>query len=164
MNRWMLIPLALALAACGEEGFYALINAGSAPNQCSNANTRVALSGVELSDGSSLQGMPPTFAALADGASVRVVRGFQGADMFVLSIRVTGLAALSCIPHRTDVLDASGNRISFNAQPLLFDPVAGVATSPGLFFPGTYSPGSTVTIRTTVGSVTLTRSVQAVSS
>lgn len=164
MNRSMLMVFALALSACGEEGFYALINAGTAPNQCSNANSRAALSGVELSDGSSLQGMQPTFAALADGASVRIVRGFQGADMFVLSIRVSGLATLTCIPHRTDVLDASGNRISFNAQPLLFDPVAGVATSPGLFFPGMYYPGSTVTIRTTVGSVTVTRNVRAVTS
>ncbi len=164
MNRSMLMVFALALSACGEEGFYALINAGTAPNQCSNANSRAALSGVELSDSAMVMGTTPPFTALTDGASVRIVRGFQGADMFVLSIRVSGLATATCIPQRTDVLDASGNRISFNAQPILFDPVAGVATNGGMYFPGMYYPGSTVTIRTTVGSVTVTRNVRAVTS
>lgn len=164
MHRLLLLSLGLALSACGDESFFAQISAGTAPNQCSNATqTRATITGIELSEGDSMGAARP-FTALNDGDSVQIVRGFQGADMIVLSIRVTGLAMPACIAQRTDVLDASGNRITVNAQSIQFDPDAGVATNERMFFPGNYVPNTMITVRSTVGGVTVTRNLTVVRS
>ncbi len=154
---------AVAVAGCGDLNFFESFSPGTAPNQCSNAMTRATIAGIELSDADAYGTTPRPFTAINDGDTVRIVRGFQGADMVVLSIRVSGLAMDACLPQRTDILDASGARVSFNAQPILFTPSAGVATNERMFFPGNYTGGA-LTIRTTIAGVTVTRAVTAVRS
>lgn len=162
MNRFLLTALtALALAGCGDASFFDTINGGSSPNSCSNGATRSTISRIELSESDAFSAMPRPFTALEDGASVTIVRGFQGADMIVLAIRVHGLDAPACLAQRTDVTDSTGARVTTHGQPLLFTPTAGVATNERMFFPGNFQPGS-YTITTTVAGVTITRTVQAV--
>jgi hypothetical protein len=161
MLRASVLTLLAALGAgCGDINFFESISPGTAPNQCGNATTRATITGVEISDGDAFSSMARPFAALNEGDTVRIVRGFQGADMLVLSIRVSGLAMDACLPQRTDIFDATGARVSFNAQSISFVPTGGVATNERMFFPGNYTVG-TVTIRTTVAGVTLTRTVMA---
>lgn len=164
MNRLLLFTLgALVLGGCGDASFFETINGGSSANACANGATRSTITSVELSESDQLSSMPRPFTALEDGASVTIVRGFQGADMIVLSIRVRGLDAPACLAQRTDVTDSMGARVTTNGQPLMFMPSAGVATNERMFFPGNYQPGS-YTITTTVAGVTVTRTVQAVRS
>jgi hypothetical protein len=161
MNRFLLFALGAALGGCGDASFFDTINGGSSPNACSSGATRATVTRVEISESDQYSAMPRPFTALEDGASVTIVRGFQGADMIVLSIRVHGLDAPACLAQRTDVTDAMGARVTTNGQPLMFMPTAGVATNERMFFPGNYQPGS-YTITTTVAGVTVTRTVQAV--
>ncbi|MFO0560001.1 MAG: hypothetical protein U0269_18450 [Polyangiales bacterium] len=163
MHRLSLFALCLALSACGDESFFAQISGGTGPNQCSNATqTRATITGVELSEADAFNGMARPFTALNDGDTLQVVRGFQGADMIVISLRVTGLAMPACIAQRTEVLDASNSRVSINGQSIQFDPDAGVATNERMFFPGNYVSNSMITIRSTVANVTVSRTVRVV--
>ena len=153
------LPLtaAIILSGCVETGFFDTIAASSPGNSqigCTSGS-RVSPATIELGEGSANRadaGAP--FAPLAEGDPVHVVRGGQGASMIVLSIRVTPIAAPTCIQQRTDVLQASGARISFNAQAL---PVDGTGLGENLFFPGDYSGISTVTVRISIGDTVFTR-------
>jgi|LNFM01.1.fsa_nt_gb hypothetical protein len=162
MKRFLL-ALALGLSACGDESFFASISAGSAPNQCSRGDARSTITSVEISESDAYGDTQRPFTAIESGSTVRIVRGLQGADMLVLSIRVNGLSAPACLVHRTDITDATGARVTTVAQPIMFSPTGGVATNERMFFPGEFRSG-TFTITATVAGVSVTRTVQAVRS
>jgi hypothetical protein len=88
------------------------------------------------------------FIALGDGASIKMVRGFQGADMIVLRLQLHGAGLPGCIDVRVQVAAADGSRLSVAHNALNFyaaTATATVQTGP-IFLPGAYALDAPVTV------------------
>jgi hypothetical protein len=161
--RSLLLPAVFALSACADLSFFEAISR-TPPNTlgagCAG-RAPAAVTSLEVGEDEQLARVDPPFVPLADGDSVRIVRGLQGAEMLVLALRVRGIAATSCVEQRTDVLTEDGQRVSFNARNLPFEAQTdGTATARRLFFPGDFREGP-VMIRVTLGGMTMMRRVLA---
>ncbi|MEI8255510.1 MAG: hypothetical protein WCJ30_07530 [Deltaproteobacteria bacterium] len=152
--------LACAAAGCVESGFFDTIaTSSSGSGRACGAGVRVSPASIEISEGVAYSADAGPFVPLSEGASVHLVRGGQGASMIVLSLRVAQFERTICLQQRTDVLDASGMRVSFDAQPLSF--VAdggGHALASAIFFPGDYRGGAVI-VRVAIGDTVFTRTL-----
>ncbi len=161
----LLAALALTLCQCGSEGFFDVISPaspGAVTTGC-GASSSPPVSSLEVGfirEGGADGG--PTFTPYNDGDAVGVVRGFQGSDMLVLSLRVSGAGGQTCLQQRTDIVDGSGARLSFNAVSQYFSPQPdGTSVTSGIFFPGDYAAGP-ATIRVSLGGRSLSRNIRVV--
>ena len=73
---------------------------------------------------SDLAGHMSTFVPLADGDSVTLLQGGQGAFMLGFILRVSGASAPTCLGQQTTVTDTAGNRVTAASPPLTTYPVA----------------------------------------
>ena len=165
MLRALLAALALTLCQCGSDGFFEVISpvspGGFTAGCGAGATPSVTALEVGRLTGSADDG-GVAFAPYNEGDSVSIVRGFQGSDMLVLALRVSGAGGQTCIQQRTDVVDGSGARLSFNAVSQVFTAQPdGTSVTTGIFFPGDYVPGP-ATVRVTLGGRSLSRNIRVV--
>ncbi len=163
-RRALLAALSLTLCQCGSEGFFELISPvspGGVSTGC-GAGAMPSVTALEVGRVTSDADGGVAFAPYNEGDSVAVVRGFQGSDMLVLALRVSGAGGQTCLQQRTDVIDGAGARVSFNAVSQSFSPQPdGTSFTPGIFFPGDYVAGP-ATIRVTLGGRSLSRNIRVV--
>jgi hypothetical protein len=98
MRRWPLIATGIALAACGSPEADGTVD-GAVPG--ADGSTAACTDTVGLAIGrcveegggpcSSVTDAQPHFEALATGGTVPLIVGFQGAPMFALAVRATGI-------------------------------------------------------------------------
>lgn len=161
--RALLSVLLLLFCHCGTDGFFEVISPaapGAGNAGCPNS-TRGPVSSLEIGERAFLDDGTEMFVLLDDGSPATIVQGTQGADMLVLAFRVTGAGSQTCIAQRTDITDAAGERISYNAVARNFEPQPDDSSiSEWIFFPGPYVPGP-LTIEATLGGQTLVRHVEA---
>lgn len=151
------------VAACGTDGFFDTI-APSAPGASDSGcdmSTRGSVSAIEVGEvqADDVTG-DPVFVPLDEGAMAMIVHGFQGADMLVLALSVSGAGTDPvCLEQKTDI-EENGERISFNYVAKRFLPEPdGTLLGKTTYFPGDYTAGE-VTIEVTLGGRSLTRHVE----
>ena len=155
--------LPLLSFGCGTDGFFEVISPaapGAGNAGCPNS-TRGPVSSLEIGERAFLDDGTEMFVLLDDGSPATIVQGTQGADMLVLAFRVTGAGSQTCIAQRTDITNAAGERVSYNAVSRNFEPQPDASSvSEWIFFPGPYVPGP-LTIEASLGGQTLVLHVEA---
>lgn len=155
--------LPLLLCHCGTDGFFELISPaapGAGDSGCPGS-TRGPVSSLEVGERAFLDDGTEMFITLDDGSPATIVQGTQGADMLVLAFRVTDAGGQTCIQQRTDITNATGERVSYSAVSRNFEEqLDGTSVSEWIFFPGSYVPGP-LTIDVSIGGQTLVRHVEA---
>ncbi len=157
------VVFSAALDACdlGYQGIESIVDLGTSEGSCANPGA-VTVRSVEVSAAVAYAPVDGggAFAAIEDGGELRITRGFQGADMVVISLRVTGVDADRCIAQQTTLVDPSGALEARLARPLQFTLVSpGVAQTSALFLPGEFVAGPSHTLTVSIGGVTLTRRI-----
>lgn len=156
------VGFSAALDACdlGYGGIESIVDLGASTGTCTNPGV-VQPRSVEVSEAVAY-GVPVdgggAFTPLADGDTLSITRGFQGADMVVLSLRVTGVDSDRCIAQQTTLVDSNGTLEARLVRPVQFTSVApGVLQTSALFLPGEFNAGPLHTLTVSIGGITLTR-------
>ena len=161
--RKLAAALPLLLCACGTDGFFDTISPsapGASDSGCDNS-TRGSVSSLDVGEmQTDMITSEQVFVPLDEGAMATIIHGFQGADMLVLALNVSGAGTEPvCLDQKTDV-EEDGERISFNYVAKRFTPQPdGTSLGKATFFPGAYTAGQ-VTIKVSLGGKTLTRHVE----
>jgi hypothetical protein len=163
MAKSYVAALALVLGACGTDGFFDTISP-SAPGAydagCDNS-TRGSVSSIDVGEMvADDMTFEQVYTPLDEGGMAMIVHGFQGADMLVLALRVSGAGtAPLCLDQKTDI-EENGERISFNYVAKKFMPQPdGTLLGKTTYFPGAYTAGQ-VKINVSLGGKSLTRNVE----
>lgn len=101
-------------------------------------------------------GVQQPFAPLADGDTMKLVRGPQGADMLGFVLRIFGASAPACLGQELVVTDAMGARVTSSSAPLAtYAEADGTRLTHGLWLPAAYPPSFVVSVAAASQSLTL---------